>query len=125
MADLLEQAKQDALDILTNKSDFAVDITLTAPDTTVLVIQGFAVKHHIGIDGDGNVRSTTQAHIFFPEKPLTDEAYPVRDANGQVHLDKHIAEWKDSTGLLGKYVIEEWYPDEMLGLILCILGRRK
>ncbi len=120
---LVDQAKKDWQQITTdNVNGFGTPITLTAPDTTTLDIVGLATKHHIGIDDDGNVVNTKNAHISFSEKQLIDGGYPTRDADGEVSLFGHKATWIDSTGTTITYVIREFFPDETIGVILCILG---
>ena len=75
-----------------------------------------------GIDDDGNVVNTKNAHISFSEKQLTDASYPTRNADGDVALYGHKATWIDSTGSSITYTIREFFPDETIGVILCILG---
>ena len=120
---LVDQAKADWQQITTdNVSGFGTPITLTSPASDVLEIVGLATKHHIGIDDDGNVVNTKNAHISFSEKQLSDASYPTRDADGEVSLYGHKATWIDSTGSSITYVIREFFPDETMGVILCILG---
>jgi len=120
---LVDQAKKDWQQITTdNVNGFGTEINLTAPNTTTLDIVGLATKHHIGIDDDGNVVNTKNAHISFSEQQLIDGGYPTRDADGEVSLYGHKATWIDSTGTTITYVIREFFPDETIGVILCILG---
>lgn len=120
---LVDQAKKDWQQITTDSvNGFGTAITLTAPDTTTLEIVGLATKHHIGIDDDGNVVNTKNAHISFSEQQLIDASYPTRNADNEVSLYGHKATWIDSTGSSITYVIREFFPDETIGVILCILG---
>ena len=121
---LVDQAKADWQQITTDKvSGFGTSITLATPTGSAVVdIVGLATKHHIGIDDDGNVVNTKNAHISFSEKQLTDQSYPVRDSDGEVSLYNHQVTWIDSTGASITYVIREMFPDETIGVILCILG---
>jgi len=81
-----------------------------------------ATKHHIGIDDDWNVLNNKNAHISFSEQQLIDGSYPTRNADGEVALYGHKAAWTASTGSLITYTIREFFPDETMGVILCILG---
>lgn len=119
---LLEKAKQDIERITSNLDGFAAVITLTAPDDSTVTVNGLHSKHHLGIDPEGNRVNTKNAHISISEKFLTDASYPVRNASGQVHLKKHRVSVKDSTGEVCEYVITEFFPNETIGLITCILG---
>ena len=120
---LIDRAKTDWQRFTTNSDEFGVSILLQNPAETVsLSIVGLATKHRIGIDTDGNLVNTKNAHCSFAEKPLTDASYPVRNSSGEVFLEGHRVSWKDSTGNTKKYVIREWYQDETVGMIVCILG---
>ena len=121
---LVSQAKKDWQQITTNSSSgFGTEMTLTSPDgVNVLSIVGLATKHHIGIDDYGNVVNTKNAHVSFSEKQLSDALYPTRNAENEVSLYGHKIAWTDSTGSLITYIIREFFPDETIGVILCILG---
>ncbi|KKQ06406.1 MAG: hypothetical protein US15_C0012G0004 [Candidatus Moranbacteria bacterium GW2011_GWF1_36_4] len=122
MTSILERARIDTQSIITNTADFSVAITLKNPSGTITaVVSGIASKHHISIDTQGNVVNARTAKVTFCEKQLTDLAYPVR-TSGEVTLIKHIIEYQDSTNVAKKYIIRETFPDETLGIIVCILG---
>lgn len=120
---LTETIKQDIQKITTDLSGFGIEINLTTPDDATSVdIVGLHTKHHLGIDTDGNQVNTKNTHIAISEQVLIDLGYPVRNANQEVFLRDHKVLVKDSTGVLKSYVIREWFPDETIGLIVCILG---
>ena len=48
--------------------------------------------------------------------------YPVRNTKDQVDLEDHRVTVKDSTGFDQMYVIDQSWPDETLGNIVCILS---
>jgi hypothetical protein len=68
--------------------------------------------------------NTKNAHIAISEKFLSDASYPYRNLSGEVSLKNHRIAVADSTGLVKNYVIREIFPDETIGLIVCILGDR-
>jgi len=68
------------------------------------------------------VVNTKNAHISFSEQQLIDALYPYRNTGDEVALFNHKIDVKDSTGNIKNYVIREWFPDETIGVILCILG---
>jgi len=119
---LMDTAKEDWQTFTTDLDGFGKTIQLIAPDLTTLNVVGIATKHHIGIDTEGNMVNVKNAHVSFSEKQLTDAGYPHRDANGEVNMDHHKVVWTDSTGNSVTYVVREYYPDETIGVILCILG---
>lgn len=101
---------------------FESDIKITSPDgNDVLDLQGWASKHHLNFDTDGTVINAKNAHICLSEQTLVDNAYPVR-INDEIVLRNHRIEVKDSSGIVKKYIVKENFPDETLGLIVCILG---
>ena len=120
---LIDQATQDWQRFSSDTEGWGVSINIETPSGSQNVdIAGLATKHHIGIDAEGNLINTKNAHISFAEKLLTDEGYPVRNTEGEVALFNHRVNYADSTGVIKKYVIREWFPDETVGVIVCILG---
>ena len=120
---LIDTINKDILKITTNLNEFGVEMTLTTPDDLISeLITGLHTKHHLAIDTDGNQVNSKNAHISFSESQLTALSYPLRNANGEVDLKDHKVTVKDSTGLDKNYVIREWFPDETIGIIVCILG---
>lgn len=118
---LLQDAKIQSKNYITN-GGFESDITITTPDDAMsLNTTGFATKHHINFDTDGAPINAKNAHICISEQVLSDAGYPVR-VNEEVYLAGHRVTVKDSSGIAKNYVIKENFPNETLGLIVCILG---
>jgi hypothetical protein len=119
---LLAKARRDVKKFI-KSGGFQEDISLITPDgTTTLITAGLASKHWINFDSDGLPINSKNAHICIDEDVLTVNDYPYRDADGDISLKKHKIDVKDSSGIIKNYVIKEWFPDETLGLIVCILG---
>jgi len=118
---LIEQAQSDIKDITSNLDEFGVSMTFTAPTNETATVNGLHSKHHMSVDTDGNMINSKNAHISVSEALLTAKNYPVRK-NGEVDFKDHKVSVKDSTGIIKNYVIREWFPDETIGLITCILG---
>lgn len=118
---LIDQAKADIETITSNSNDFGKSMILLSPFGDELVVIGLHTKHHLGIDNDGNFVNSKNAHISVSEKFLTDAGYPVR-INGEVNLSGHRVKVADSTGVVKTYSIDQWFPNETVGLITCILG---
>lgn len=118
---LLDQIRLDIEQITANDDEFAVPATFTdgSQSATINVIHS---KHHMAHDTDGNAVNVKNAHISFAENNLTAEGYTVRNAAGEVAMINHRVTVADSTGTEKEYIIREAYPDEMVGLIVCILG---
>ncbi len=114
------QAKKDIKIITGSSGEWVDEIKLTSPSGIVAHITGLHTKHHLGVDSDGVQINSKNSHISFSEENI--QNYPVRNQNGEVSLKNHRVSVKDSTGILKEYVIQEWFPDETIGLIVCILG---
>ena len=119
---LIEQAKKDIEQITSNSNDFGVTMLFEAPGGEKATVNGLHSKHHMAYDTDGNMVNSQNAHVSVSEKFLTDAGYPGRNLNGEVTHKDHKVTVKDSTGVEKVYSIREWYPDETIGLITCILG---
>lgn len=126
MGVLDDRAKADWQTITTDKNGWGNDITLTHSDgVQTIVVTGITSKHHIGIDTDGNLMNVKNAHISFSEQLVIDGSFPIRNTEGNVYMENYRATFKDSKGDDITYVIREWFPDEKLGVILCLLGDYK
>lgn len=134
---LLDIARTDVKRITTDLNGFAVLMTFKTPaagpfdytfdetfnNSQMFTMKGLHTKHHLGINGETGQRANTkQVSVTVDEIYFTEIGYPVRDANGEVNLRDHQVSVKDSTDNVKDYVIREWYPDETLRLIVCILG---
>jgi len=119
---LFDLVKRDSRFFVT-KGGFQEDITITniTGDIT-LNITGFATKHHIGIDLDGNTVNTKNVHVCISELDLVASDYPTRNERQEIDLFKHRISFKDSSGIVKNYVVKEVFPDETNGLIVLILG---
>lgn len=118
---LIAQAKADIESITSNLNEFGVSMKFTSPGGETATITGLHTKHHLGIDTDGNAENTKKAHASFSEKFLLNAGYPVRNSAGEVNLTGHKVEVADSTGVTKTYMVQQWFPDETLGHIVCIL----
>jgi len=118
----LNRARRHAKKYVT-RSGWQEDIILESADGMYRInTVGFVSKHWINFDTDGNAANSKNAHICLDEDLLIAASYPVRNSDQEVFLRKHKVITKDSTGIEKNYVVNEWFPDETLGLIVCILG---
>jgi hypothetical protein len=118
---LLQAARADAKRYI-QAGGFEETIVLTTPAGDASIeTTGFATKHHINFDTDGTTMNAKNAHICVDENFLADNGYPVR-VNEEVNLLNHRVSFPDSSGVQKEYIVKENFPDETLGLIVCILG---
>lgn len=124
--DMMDIARRDARTFVTSKSGgFAVDAVLIDANGVEASIQLIHTKHHLTYDEDrATMVNMKNAHICFSEADLNSIAptYQLRNADKEVFMKGHKVRVKDSTGVEFTYVMNEWYPDETLGLIVCIIG---
>ncbi len=119
---ILQAAKADAKRFIL-KGGFQEEISLFTPTGNMSVrTAGLATKHHISFDTDGNPINSKNVHICLDESDLINKGYIVRNSNKEITLLNHIVNFKDSSGEEKKYIVLQNYPDEVLGLIVCILG---
>lgn len=117
--------RNDILAIRTNTNDFGTAITFQAPTSpvTTATIVGKVNKHHLVFDAMGMVKANVlNGSVSVSMLSLTAASYPFRNSEGRVTFKGHMVTWTDVTGLPQTYVIEEWYPDEVTGLLTLILG---
>ena len=118
----MDQIRLDALAITTNANEFGAPIVFVAPGGQTVTINGRTKKIHLRFDYEGNAVNAKDASITVAEKALVDAGYVVRNANSEVNLYNHKVSWVDSTGASATYAIKQTFPDESVGLIVCILG---
>ena len=118
---LISQALQDIKDITSNLNDFGVEFDLISPANVTTAMIGVHTKHHLGLNTDGVPVNSKTASLAFSEGNLP-IGVSVRNVAGEVKLKGWRINVKDSTGGEKQYIIREWFPDEMIGLIVCILG---
>lgn len=119
---LIEQAKADIEQITSDVNDFAVPMTWTDTNNVSAEVYGLFTKHHLAVDADGNPTNSRNAHVSVAEQKFIDAGITVRNGANQVNLKGHKVTVKDSTGIDHTYTIRQWFPDETIGLIVCILG---
>lgn len=123
---LLKAARDDAKKFII-KGGFEEDIVLTHPSGfPALNIKGLHSKHWISFETDGSQVNSKNAHILISENILIKQGYQTRNLKtGNVNLVNHRITVKDATLIEKEYVINECYPSETFGLIVCILGDYK
>lgn len=122
MGSILELAKRDAKRFV-KSGGFEVSIEMITPSNDKrLLLTGLGTKHWINFDSDGNPINSKNVHVTIDEDFLKANKYPSRNAKGDVYLKGHLVSFADSTGFKKDYVVREWLPDEVLGLIVLILG---
>lgn len=118
----LDRAKQAIKRISGDQNGFGIDVTFTALDSTTATVKAIHTKHHLGIDTDGAQMNSKTAHVAVSEESLILAGYTVRNIKGEVEMLRHKVDVVDSTGIVKHYQVRECYPDETVGLIVCILS---
>ena len=120
---MIETAQAAVKRIRTDPNGFTKSLQFTAADgITMATIRGMSAVIHLGVDNQGEFVNTRKAHISFSESSLSDTGFPVRDQNGTLIIKGNRVDVIDSTGEIEQYVIREIYPDEAVGLLVCMLG---
>lgn len=123
---LNDQARKDLQAFTSDSNGWGEPIRLTSPNgASSIDLTGLTSKHHLGIDSEGNLKNVKKAHCSFSEQLCIDASFVIRDNGGNVDLAGYFATFKDSRGVDVIYKIREWFPDETLGFIACILGTYK
>jgi hypothetical protein len=121
---LMEQAQADVRAITSDKTTgFGKTMTITKKNGSFsATIVGIHSKIRTLVDTAGNEINAKKAHVSFSESLLTDQGYVTRGADLEIDMIGDKVDVVDSTGSLWRYVIREHYPDETVGLIVCLLG---
>jgi len=121
MASLFDLVKRDAKRYV-NAGGYHIDITMLTPDKSKTInITGWAVKHVISFDSDGNQVNTKISRITIDEDVLVAKGITVRNLKGEIALLNYKVKFVDSSGVLRGYNVREQLPDQNFGLIMLIL----
>lgn len=119
---IYELAKIDAQRITGNPNEFGVALTITPPEGEGKVVYGTATKHHLSYDTEGTAISSMRTSCTFSEANSIAAGLNIR-TNNKVDLKKWKVKYTDMAGIEATYIVNDTFPDEMLGLIVCILGK--
>lgn len=118
---ILQLAKRDAKHFVTS-GGFEESLIISTPDRSiVLPMTGYATKHWINYDTDGQPMNSKNVHVCIDEAFMNFSGYVTRNTKGEVSLKGHLVSYPDSTGIIKSYSVKESFPDETLGLIVLIL----
>lgn len=119
---LLDRAKADYRKHVTSNTGAGVTITVTNPEGTITVeVVSVAMSRHLSVDLEGSPEGSKNTHICMIEATLNEQGYVTRDSNAIVDMFNHKVSFADSTGVVKHHIIGQTFPDETLGLILCLL----
>lgn len=106
-----------------SQGGFSAEIQFTNPtDTESATVNGLVSKHNLSINPEtGLPINSKNAHISVVESVLIDAGYTTR-VNGEISLRNHKVKWIDASGTEFSYLIDEGFPSETTGLIVCVLG---
>ena len=116
---LMDRARADFKRFIADERGFGVLATFTSPTDQVKTVRVLHSKHHITVDNDGRTVNSKNGHISFAESEMTE--YTIRNDKDEVSMKNHKVTVKDSTGLDKNYKIRQAWPNETLGIIVCIL----
>lgn len=122
---LMDIAKSDAKAYMTDTEEWAVEQLWAVTNGVMVVsktIRGTAFKHHLKVNDLGAVTNSKNARVTVHVDELEAAEYPYRDTNGAIKLLKHRVTFADVSGTQATYVVQEQWPNDMLGLVVCTLG---
>lgn len=122
---LLERAKADIEKYTSDTtSGFGVALTFTqpSPGTETATINGLYTETTLDVDEFGGLVNSKKVHVAFSEKFMIAAGYEIRNAKGNIDMNKHRVDVVDIvTGSIKKYIVAAWFQDSTVGFITCIL----
>lgn len=120
--DMMSLIKRDVATITTVVGGFSVPIKFIHPsDGEEVTVRGLHARHHLSFSTDGMPINGVNAHVSVSESEFVRVAYDYQNANNEISLKGHFVEATDSGNITRLYEVREWYPDETIGLIVCVL----
>lgn len=119
---ILQKAKADWRKL--SQSAFDLELTFTNPDGETATIKGIGTRHSLSMDTDGMPVNMPNNHVTFCEE-LIQEAnadYIIREPGSEeVKMTGHRVAFADSTGTVQEHIIKQAWPDQTVGMVVCIL----
>ena len=122
MSSILEKIKDTSNRFVNDLQAFSTPVILTSPSGISYTTAGFFSKHHNALDMEANRISSKMTSIALHERDLVAKGVVVRNASGNVALLNYICQISDSSETSSKYIVRQMYPDELIGIIVLILG---
>ena len=119
---LIKRAQEDWRRLSSDLNGFGVAIIFESPTGEIVTVNGLHTKHSVQWDESGMKVNVPNAHISVSEKLLIEQYYPVRNDENKVDLKRHKVSVMDSNDMMQTYMIDEAWPDQTVGMIVCILG---
>lgn len=116
---VFELAKRDAK-VAINENSVAIEM-LTPNRLQSINITGWAIKHVVSFDSDGNQVNTKISRVTVDESVLVAKGFTVRNARGEIALLNYKVRFADSSGVIRSFNVREQLPDQNFGLIMLIL----
>ena len=119
--DLIAQARKDFQTYA--KGEFSFPLILSNSDESQSIeIRGLASSHFLSVDAQGIPINAKNVHVSIIEQDVIAKGYITRNSAGEVNMVGHHITFKNNLGVDEHYIINETYPSETLGVIVCILG---
>lgn len=120
---LMDIAKASVKRITSDPDGWATPATFTTQDGLIKVtVNVIHRKVYMSMDTEGQYVNAKKAYVSVAESVLTDAGFPTRGVDNKCTMINCLVDANDSTGAVAHYIIREQYPDERLGLLVCILG---
>lgn len=118
---ITQLAIRDSQSIVSNSNDFGEPVKLTSATGQVLNLTAIVNKHYTGMDSDGFKVSAKQHSAVISENYLIESYYDYLTNLGEISFKGHTIETTDSANEKSLYLIQDWFPDRTVGIIVLIL----
>lgn len=121
---ILDFAKRDYQGIVKDSDSWSVPIKFTSINSISVDVIGHGMSHNTSYGTDGQVVNGKNVHVTVVTADFIDGGYPLINSEGRISLTRHTVAFM-TEGVLNQYYVSQYYPDETLGLITCILSEKR
>lgn len=107
-----------------SQSAFDLELTFNNNQGQTAVIKGIGTRHSLSMDTDGMAVNQPNNHVSFCEALIqeTNPLYVIRQPGSEeVQMTGHRVSFEDSTGTVHEHIIKQAWPDQTVGVVVCIL----
>ena len=117
MSNIIQRARADWNRLIQIAA--GTELTFIAPSSERASVSGTGVDNRITFETDGQDAIGRLVHSAITEEAILTVTpdYPTRDDDNRLDFTDHLIFFAGANGVLNRYKVRNWYPDDATGVI--------